>query len=101
MIDFIDLCEKLCHETNEQKETINELQNDNDFLKTQNKTQKQMIINLQLENNALREEKTGKWISVEKGFVYECSECHKICYPKFPYYPICGSRMEEVKPIDY
>lgn len=79
--DLLDLCVRFAHKIEDQEQTIEELQK---------------------ENKILSNRKIAHWIPIEKGFVYECSECHKICYPKFPYCPICGSRMEEeVKPIDY
>ena len=76
--DLLDLCVIFAHKIEDQEHTIEELQE---------------------ENMILSNRKIAHWIPVDKGYCFECSKCHKIFYPKFPYCPICGSRMEEVKPI--
>ena len=79
MIDnLLDLCVIFAHKIEDQEHTIEELQE---------------------ENKILSNRKIAHWIPVYKGCCFECSKCHKLFNPKFPYCPICGSRMEEVKPI--
>lgn len=75
--DLLDLCVRFAHKIEDQEQTIEELQEDIKFL--------------------LEERKTAHWIPAYKCF--ECSKCHKRMYLKYPYCPICGSRMEEVKSI--
>lgn len=70
--DLLDLCVRFAHKIEDQEQTIEELQEDIKFL--------------------LEERKTAHWIPVYECF--ECSKCHKIIYLKFPYCPICGSRMK-------
>lgn len=74
--DLVDLCVRFAHKIEDQEHTIEELQ------ETIKKLYRDKI-------------RTAHWIPVEKGYCYECSKCHKICYTKFSYCPMCGSRMEE------
>lgn len=69
MTTLLDLCVRFAHKIEEQEETINELQKE-------------------------LERKTAHWIPIEKGYCFECSNCHKIFYPNFSYCPICGSKMK-------
>ena len=84
--DLLDLCVIFAHKIEDQEQTIEELQ--------------EIIKDLQKENKIQCDNRNiGHWIPVEKDY-YECSKCHEICYRKFPFCPIWGARMKEVKFID-
>ena len=88
LLDLLDLCVKFAHKIEDQEQTIEERQEIIEELQ-------EIIKDLQEENKR----NIGHWLPVGKGYCYECSKCHKICYPKFPFCPTCGVRMEEVEPI--